>query len=73
VLQQAVILALLGYAIGFLISQQLYLITAAGAQIPMRMTWQNGALVFVLSLIMCIGSGIGALRTAFKADPAELF
>jgi putative ABC transport system permease protein len=73
VLHQAMILAVLGYAIGYLISQQLYLITAAGAQIPMRMTWQNGVLVFVLSLIMCVGSGLGALRAAFRADPAELF
>ena len=73
VLQQAVALALLGYAFGIVISQQLYLLTSAGAQIPMRMTWQNAVIVFALSLVMCICSGLGALRSAFRADPAELF
>jgi ABC-type lipoprotein release transport system permease subunit len=37
------------------------------------MTWQNMALVFVLSVVMCMCSGLAALRKAFRADPADLF
>lgn len=73
VLQQAIVLAVVGYAFGIAISQLLYLITSAGAKIPMGMTWVNAGLVFVLSLVMCICSGLGAVRKAFKADPADLF
>ena len=37
------------------------------------MTWQNAALVFVLAIVMCGGSGLAALGKAFCADPADLF
>jgi putative ABC transport system permease protein len=73
VLQQALALAVLGYLLGLPLSRLLYAVTSAGAQIPMQMTWPNAVLVFVLSVLMCIGSGIAALRKAFKADPADLF
>jgi putative ABC transport system permease protein len=70
VLQQAIALAFL---LGLPISQILYFVTSAGAQIPMRMTGQNTALVFLLSFMMCVCSGVAALRKAFQADPADLF
>ncbi|MGE0755911.1 MAG: FtsX-like permease family protein [Pirellulaceae bacterium] len=73
VLQQALILALAGFACGLAIAQLLYLVTSAGAQIPIRMTWANASLVFAMSVTMCVLSGLGALRKAFRADPAELF
>ncbi len=72
-LQQSVLLAIVSYAIGVLLSQILYVITAFGAQIPVRMTWQNLLLVFALALLMCVTSGLAAVRKAFVADPAELF
>ena len=66
-------LAIASYIAGVIISQILYQITAAGAQIPVRMTWTNLLLVFGLSLTMCVVSGIAAVRKAFQADPADLF
>ncbi|HTN77480.1 MAG TPA: FtsX-like permease family protein [Pirellulaceae bacterium] len=73
ILQQALALAIIGFLLGMLVSQLLYEITSAGAQIPVRMTWQNLAVVLVLSVVMCTCSGLAALRKAFQADPAELF
>jgi putative ABC transport system permease protein len=71
--QQALLLALMAYASGVVIAYILYAITAAGAQIPIRMTTFNLILVFGLTLAMCVLSGIVAVRKAFQADPAELF
>ena len=73
ILQEAMALAVLGFASGVVISELLYGVTSAGAQIPVRMTWQNLWLVFVLSVMMCAFSGLAALRKAFQVDPAELF
>jgi len=39
----------------------------------MVMTWQIAALVFVLAIVMCLLSGIVAIRKLFAADPADLF
>jgi putative ABC transport system permease protein len=71
--QQALLLAIVSYILGVLLAQVLYLVTAAGAQIPVRMTGENMLWVFVLSVLMCVISGLAAVRKAFRADPAELF
>lgn len=71
--QQALLLAIVSYAVGVVIAQVLYLVTAAGAQIPVRMTAANLLLVFLLAVTMCVVSGLAAVRKAFRADPAELF
>jgi putative ABC transport system permease protein len=71
--QQALLLAIVSYILGVILAQVLYLVTAAGAQIPVRMTGENMLWVFVLSVLMCVISGLAAVRKAFRADPAELF
>jgi putative ABC transport system permease protein len=73
ILQQALALAIIGFACGVVLSIGLYALTTAGAQIPVRMTGNNLAFVFGLAVAMCACSGLGALRKAFKADPADLF
>jgi putative ABC transport system permease protein len=73
VLQQALALAVSGFGCGYVLSLGLYAVTAAGAEIPVRMTWTNLWLVFALSVLMCASSGLGALRKAFRAEPADLF
>ncbi len=72
-LQQSVLLAFVSFAIGWAISQVLYIVTTFAAQIPVRMTLENLLLVLVLSVAMCVISGLAAVRKAFVADPAELF
>jgi putative ABC transport system permease protein len=73
VLQQAAILALAGFIPGAGLSQMMYTITSAGAGIPIRFTYFNFILVFALSIVMCIVSGLLAVRKTFQADPADLF
>jgi putative ABC transport system permease protein len=73
VLQQAAMLALIGFVPGFLLSQGMYAVTSAGAGIPIRFTLLNFCLVLGLSLLMCLISGLLAVRKTFRADPADLY
>lgn len=73
ILQQAVVLSLLGFLPGWGLAQILYYVTSEGAGIPIQMTRQNLLLVLVLSVVMCVLSGFGAARKTLNADPAELF
>lgn len=73
ILQQAVVLSLLGFLPGWGLAQVLYYVTSEGAGIPIQMTRQNLLLVLVLSVVMCVLSGFGAARKTLNADPAELF
>lgn len=73
VLQQAVILAAMGYIPGLLLSAILYQLTSWLASLPITFTAANLALVFVLTLVMCTASGAFAMRKLRTADPAELF
>jgi putative ABC transport system permease protein len=73
VLQQAVLLAMVGYVPSIVVSWFLYWIIAAKSGMPMQMTWQIAASVIVLAVAMCVLSGVAALRKLFQADPADLF
>jgi putative ABC transport system permease protein len=71
--EQALLLAFVAFVIAWAVSAILYQITAVGAQIPIRMTIGNWLLVLVLTVCLCLISGLAAIRKAFRADPAELF
>jgi putative ABC transport system permease protein len=73
VLQQSVLLALVGYVPSIIISWVLYMFVGAQSGLPMVMTWQIAATVLALAVIMCVLSGMAALRKLFQADPADLF
>jgi putative ABC transport system permease protein len=73
VLQQSVLLALVGYVPSIIVSWGLYLFVGAQSGLPMVMTWQIAAMVLALAVIMCVLSGMAALRKLFQADPADLF
>ncbi len=73
VVEQAAILAVAGYLVGFVISLVLFAITSRGAGIPIRMDWRTTSLVFVVTFVMCCLSGLAALRKAYRAEPADLF
>jgi putative ABC transport system permease protein len=73
VLQQSVLLALVGYFPSLAISWVLYEFVGAQSGLPMVLTWQIMATVLALSLVMCVLSGMAALRKLFQADPADLF
>ena len=73
VLQQAVVLAVLGFLPGFAVSAALYALTRATARIPIDMTLSRVLFVLGLTIVMCTISGLGALRKVRSADPADLF
>ena len=73
VLQQAVILSVLGSPIGFALAQGLYIGARAGSGLPIEMTVARLLMVFALTFTMCIASGFLALRKLQSADPADVF
>jgi putative ABC transport system permease protein len=73
VLQQAVILAVLGFLPGLAASWALYVQAAKATRLPLHMTLDRGITVFVLTLTMCALSGFLALRKVRRLDPAEVF
>jgi putative ABC transport system permease protein len=73
VLLQAVLLAIVGYIPSLVISYGLYHLLEALSGMPMIMTPGIMALVLVLAILMCVVSGMAALRKLYQADPADLF
>jgi len=73
VLWQSVLLALIGYAPGFLAAIGLYSAARKWGGIPTGMTIGIGIGVLVLTCGMCLASGLLAVRKVHAADPADLF
>ncbi|HEX3870121.1 MAG TPA: ABC transporter permease DevC [Pirellulales bacterium] len=73
VIRQALMLAVAGFVPGWLISYVLYKVTAAGANLPMKMTPGLTISVLLLNVAMCATSGLLSLRKVNTADPADLF
>jgi putative ABC transport system permease protein len=73
VLQEATILALLGFVPGWLLSTWLYGVTQRATFLPLSMEPDLFATVLVMTVAMCCVSGILALRKVRAADPAEVF
>ena len=73
VIQQAIILALLGYLPGVAVTLFLYRAAGAATHLPMYLTLERGLVVLGLTLAMCTLSGLSALRKVRSLDPAEIF
>jgi putative ABC transport system permease protein len=73
VLQEALILAILGFLPSMGISIGLYQFAKAATLLPIVMKLDRAIFVLVLTILMCIGSGAIAIRKLQAADPAELF
>jgi putative ABC transport system permease protein len=73
VLWQAVLLAGVGYVPGLAASAVLYEVFGARAGLPMQLSAFDVVLVLVLTVGMCVGSGLVAVRKVAVADPANLF
>jgi putative ABC transport system permease protein len=70
--QEAFLLAVLGYIPGVLTALGFYQLAANTTKLPVFMTIERGASVFVLTVIMCFISGIIAMQKLRTADPADL-
>ncbi len=73
ILWQSFYLACLGFLPGLVVAQGMYALLAQWSGLVMSMTLNRIALVWVLTLVMCVFSGILAVRKLFRADPASLF
>ncbi len=73
VLQQAFILAVLGYVPGVVIVHWLYGSAAAATHLPITLTVERGGSVFLLTLVMCSISALLAVRRLRRLDPADVF
>jgi putative ABC transport system permease protein len=73
VLQQASILAVLGFLPGVGIAVWLYGKASAATNLPLYLTTDRTITVFLMTLAMCAISGLLAVRKVRRLDPAEVF
>jgi putative ABC transport system permease protein len=73
VLQEAMFLSLLGYAPGTLATLALYRVTEDATRLPLELGSGRALAVLGLTLAMCGGAALMALRKVRSADPAEVF
>lgn len=72
-LQEALLLAFLGYLPAYILSFGLYQVTYAATMLPIAMKLERAITVFILTIIMCTASGAIAMRKLRSADPADVF
>jgi putative ABC transport system permease protein len=72
-IQEALIMAILGFVPGFFISIGLYSLAASATFLPIGMTVNRATLVLALTIVMCTVSGGIAMRKLQAADPADIF
>jgi putative ABC transport system permease protein len=73
ILCQSFYLACLGFVPGIIVAQGLYAVLAETSGLVMSMNLERIALVWGLTLVMCVVSGVLAIRKLFSTDPASLF
>jgi putative ABC transport system permease protein len=73
VLQQSLVLAVLGFIPGVGVAQVLFWVVANLTGLLMYLTALRVALIFVSTLAMCMASGLLAVRKVVATDPAEVF
>jgi putative ABC transport system permease protein len=73
VVDQAVYLALLGYAAGVVVSLLAFRLVHAATGLPMLFRLTTAVVVLLLTVIMCVLSGAFAARHLVAADPAQLY
>lgn len=73
VFEETIILAVLGFLPGFVISTGLYAALVSVTGLPVAMTASRAILVFLGTLAACSLSGAIATRKLANADPADLF
>ena len=73
VIQQAAILAAVGFVPGLLLSTGLYLMLANVTKLAVVMTVHRASQVLILTFVMCVASGSLATRKLVQLDPADVF
>lgn len=73
ILQEAFILAILGYIPGFAVTMFLYARARDATLLPVLMSFERAVMVLILTFVMCFISGTIAMRKLRSADPADIF
>ncbi|WP_407882888.1 FtsX-like permease family protein, partial [Scytonema sp. NUACC26] len=73
ILQEALILAILGYLPGIAVTLFLYDMARAATLLPVFMSGERAVMVLILTIMMCFISGAIAVRKLRSADPADIF
>jgi putative ABC transport system permease protein len=73
ILQEALILAIVGYLPGFTFAMFLYKLARDATLLPVIMSLERAISVIILTIIMCFISGAIAVRKLRSADPADIF
>ncbi len=73
ILEEALVLGVIGFVPGILLAQLFYDGLVRRANVPLFMTTERAVGVFVGTLVACSISGVLAMRRLRAADPAELF
>jgi putative ABC transport system permease protein len=72
-MQEALLLAVLGYIPSFFVVSGLYVLAANATMLPIVMTVERAVTVFVMTIVMCTISGFVAMGKLRSADPADIF
>jgi len=73
VLQEALILAVVGFLVGWLASWVIFALLSASTGLPLMMTFDRVLGLFIATVLMCAVSGLIALVGLVRADPADVF
>jgi putative ABC transport system permease protein len=73
VVQQAAILAVLGYVPGLVVVHFLYGAASRATRMPLYITPSRAITVLLMTLVMCALSALLALRKVRRLDPADVF
>ncbi|MBD1912716.1 MULTISPECIES: ABC transporter permease DevC [unclassified Leptolyngbya] len=72
-MQESLILALVGFVPSLLLATGLYQVVYAATLLPIGMKADRAIAVLLLTVIMCVASGAVAMRKLRSADPADIF
>jgi putative ABC transport system permease protein len=73
ILQEAFLLACLGYIPGWIVAMFMYSSAREATLLPVLMSFGRATTVLILTIIMCFISGAIAVRKLRSADPADIF
>ncbi len=73
ILQEALLLAVLGYFPGIVFALFMYKSAREATLLPVFMSFDRAVMVLILTILMCIISGAIAVRKLRSADPADIF
>ncbi len=73
VAREGLLLAIFGYVPAYVAGQVLYSVIHAATKLPVSMAGDRAMTVFLMILVMCMGSAAMAMRKLGDADPADIF